>query len=523
MKLLVENLILTPDKKDDDIRKKISYLYDIENFDFYILRKSLDARKKNNIVYRFRVVIEVSEDVGKELLLHKEVSLYQEKKFPTPVKNLQPLKAVIIGSGPAGLFCALRLIEKGACVEIFERGKCVEERSEDVSLLNAKGILNEESNVVFGEGGAGTYSDGKLTTRINRPGIDWFYKKLVEFGAPSSILYESKPHLGTDRLQEILKNIRQYILGKGSKIHFNEKLNNIIIKNDNIIAISTSTKEEYPVSTLILATGHSSRETYYLLNKSGVKLEKKGFAIGTRIEHPLEVINDIQYGISKYKKYLPAAEYNLVYNNKKTGRGVYSFCMCPGGVVINSSSEKGMLCTNGMSNSARDFKYSNSAIVVTISADDQGSDILSGIEMQRKIERLAFDCGGGGFAAPAQRVLSFLENKLDNELPEASYRPGVTPANLNNFLPEFIVKDLIIGLKYFDKRMKGFVHKDSILIGAETRTSSPVRIVRNDGFQSILVKGIYPIGEGAGYAGGIVSSAVDGIRAADMIGESEIS
>ena len=229
MRLLIDKIVLTPDKNDDDIRRKISHIYDIDEFDFKIIRKSLDARKKNSIIYRFRVVVEVNEASGKALLRYKEISLYQEKEFPTSINNLQNSKVAIIGSGPAGLFCALKLIEKGAYVEIFERGKSVEERSSDVALLNSKGILNEESNVVFGEGGAGTYSDGKLTTRINRPEIDWFYKKLVELGATSSILYESKPQLGTDRLQEILKNIRAYILEKGSKIFFNEKLNNIII------------------------------------------------------------------------------------------------------------------------------------------------------------------------------------------------------------------------------------------------------------------------------------------------------
>jgi uncharacterized FAD-dependent dehydrogenase len=518
MKILVDNITLKPDEEHARIRNILIKRLGIDfDFDFSIVRKSLDARIKSNIVYRFRVVMDVPDDRAPSLLKHKDVCLYQTKQSPPGGTSGKSLSVHVAGSGPAGLFCALRLIEAGARVEIFERGKPVEERMKDIEVLERDGVLNERSNVLFGEGGAGTYSDGKLTTRIRRPEIDWFFNALVDYGAPSFIWYEAKPHLGTDRLRSIVRSIRERIIESGSQFNFNESIDNLVIHDGALAGFITSKGREVRASRLVLAIGHSARDTYAMLEGKGIALEKKGFAVGVRVEHPADLINAIQYGSSPYRDILPAADYMLAYADRGTGRGVYSFCMCPGGRVINSSSEPERLCTNGMSFSERSHPFSNSALVVTISPDDCGRDLLGGIHFQRGIEQEAYAAGGGAYRAPAQRVTSFLRGRIDAELPPVSYRPGVYPAEMGKLLPGWIVDALKAGLVYFDKRMRGFVTEDAVLIGAETRTSSPVRITRDDSYQSISVRGVYPVGEGAGYSGGIVSSAVDGIRCADSI------
>ena len=518
MKLLIDNITLNPDEKQERIEEIIKRRFGIDfYFKYSIARKSLDARKKEKIVYRYRVIIDVPDDKAELFLDNKDVTAYAAKEFPSIVRCTIRETVAIVGSGPSGLFCALRLIEAGARVEIFERGKPVEERMKDIEMLETRGILNESSNVLFGEGGAGTYSDGKLTTRIRRPEIDWFFRSLVDFGAPSSILYEAKPHLGTDRLRSIIKNIRTKITASGSQVNFAASIDDIIVHKGAVAGVITGSGREVPASKLVLAIGHSARDTYSMLEKKGIALEKKGFAVGVRIEHPADLINAIQYGTSPYRDILPAADYTLAYANRATGRGVYSFCMCPGGKVINSSSEHDRLCTNGMSFSKRNHPFSNSALVVTVTPDDCGGDLLGGIHFQRGIEEEAYAAGGGSFRAPSQRVTSFLHDRIDADLPPVSYRPGVYPAEMKRFLPDWIVAELKSGLLYFNERMKGFITDDGVLIGAETRTSSPVRITRGDDYQSISTRGVYPIGEGAGYAGGIVSSAVDGIRCADCI------
>ncbi len=518
MKFLVENITLNPDEDQSLLKDRIRELYTIDcDFDVIIARRSLDARKKDKIVYRYRIIIDIAEDPGKSLLVKEGISVYQSKVSPqVPRKNIKE-RVVVVGCGPAGLFCCLRLIEAGAMVELFERGRAVEERMKDIEKLERQGVLDERSNVLFGEGGAGTYSDGKLTTRTRRPEIDWFFNMMVECGAPSSILYEAKPHIGTDRLRVIVATIRQRILSSGSRINFNESVDDIFVSGGSIAGIITSQGREVQASRVVMAIGHSARDTYEMLRKRGVTLERKGFAMGVRIEHPAELINNIQYGRSPYRDQLPAADYALTTVNRTTGRGVYSFCMCPGGRIINSSSEQERLCTNGMSFSGRNHPFSNSAIVVTVSPDDFEDDALGGIELQRGIEAEAYAGGGGSFTAPAQLVTSFLRGRIDADLPPVSYRPGVTPADLGRHLPVWIVDELKAGFVQFERKMKGFVSNSGVLIGAETRTSSPVRITRNSGFQSLTVRGLYPAGEGAGYAGGIVSSAVDGIRCADCI------
>jgi hypothetical protein len=518
MLLTIDDIRLFPDRSEEIIPQLVKDKYGIKITTFRILKKSLDARNKNDIHWRYRILIDIDEaDTAGVLNYYEEVKVYTESEiFQQPRASVR-VRVIIVGAGPAGLFCALRLIESGMEVTIFERGKPVEERMRDIEILESDGILDPESNVLFGEGGAGTYSDGKLTTRINRPEIDWFYRKLIENGAPESAAYESKPHIGTDKLRDIIKSIRIKITESGGEFRFSERVTDLLITDGKICGVATSHNREYKSDHVVLAPGHSARDLYEMLNNSKITLEKKGFAVGSRIEHPAELIRSIQYGKSRYAKMLPAAEYSLTWNNKKTGRGIYSFCMCPGGAVINSSSEKNLLCTNGMSMSDRGSALSNAAIVVTVTKEDTGPDLLGGIDFQRNIERMAFRAGGGEYKAPAQSVLSFIKKKTDRELPAVSYSNGVTPSRLEEFLPQWITTEMRIALEYFDKRMNGFISENGIFIGAETRTSSPLRILRGEDYQSVSLNGLYPAGEGAGYAGGIVSSAVDGIRCADAI------
>lgn len=518
MLIAIDDIKLFPDRSEDIIPQLVKDKYGLKISAFRVLKKSLDARNKNDIHWRYRILIDIDEaDTAGVLNYYEEVKVYAEPE-PVPQPKAQKKgKVIIAGAGPAGLFSALRLTEAGAEVLLLERGKPVEERMLDIETLENNGILDPESNVLFGEGGAGTYSDGKLTTRINRPEIDWFYRKLIENGAPESAAWEAKPHIGTDRLRDIIRNIRNKIISSGGEILFSEKVIDILISDGRAAGVSTASGKEFLSDCVILAPGHSARDIYQMLHSKKITLEKKGFAVGSRIEHPAELIREIQYGRSRYSDILPAAEYSLTWNNKKSGRGIYSFCMCPGGAVINSSSEEKLLCTNGMSMSDRGSPLSNAAIVVTVTKEDTGSDPLGGIELQREIERMAFRAGGGNYRAPAQTVLSFIKKKTDRELPPVSYRNGVSPSRLEEFLPQWITSEIRIALEYFDKRMNGFISESGVFIGAETRTSSPVRILRGEDLQSVSVRGLYPAGEGAGYAGGIVSSAVDGIRCADAI------
>lgn len=517
MFIQIDNLKIPPDISENEIPLILQKKYKASFSNIIILKKSLDARDKSSISYVYRIAARVNPETGSALIDNQNISEYKKPSL-IPVKQcFSEEKIIIIGAGPAGLFCALRLIESGLKVVILERGKPVEERLKDIKVLENSGILNHESNVLFGEGGAGTYSDGKLTSRTNRPEINWFYEKMISYGAEPKIKYISKPHVGTDKLQLILKNIRSHILGSGSEISFNEKVIDFIIKEHSMKGVLTSGSKELYSSYIVLASGHSARDTYELLQNKGILLEKKGFAIGSRIEHPSEFIKKNQYGKSIYMDHLPPAEYSLSWNNKKTGRGVYSFCMCPGGYVINSSSEQDMLCTNGMSMSVRSGKFSNAAIVVTVKPEDTGPGPLAGIDLQRNIEEMAYKAGGGKFRAPAQTVESFLNNNQSPINSDVSYRNGINPSRLDEFLPQWITNEIKSALPHFNNAMKGFSTNPGIFIGAETRTSSPVRITRGLDFQSVNTEGLFAAGEGAGYSGGIVSSAIDGIRCADVI------
>lgn len=518
MKLTFDSIELSPFENEDGLPAKLLLTYNLpQGTNFTIIRKSLDARDKGAILWRYRIEADVSDEDAVRLIGLPGVKHYEEAAPLQPaIRRAKPIRVVIAGSGPAGLFCALRLIDAGNPVTIIERGKPVEERLFDIETLKLSGVLDEESNVLFGEGGAGAYSDGKLTARTRGPEASWMFERFIEMGAPDSIRYEQKPHLGTDRLKIIIGNIRRHILKTGSSFVFNEKLVSLLMKGAQVSGIVTASGREYQADAVVLATGHSARDTYRMLDGIGIKLEKKGFAVGLRAEHPAWLIDRIQYGPISAKGVLPAADYMLTFNNERTGRGTYSFCMCPGGEVINSSSEQKMLCINGMSFSNRNSPFSNAAIVVTVRPEDVPGDVFAGLDFQRRLETAAFAAGGGGFLAPAQRITSFISNRPDAALPKSSFLPGVTASD-HAYLPEWIASEIRLALKHFEKRMRGFLTEEALLIGIESRTSSPVRIIRGPDMQSVSISGLYPVGEGAGYAGGIVSSAVDGIRAADAI------
>lgn len=520
MKLQINNLVLFPDHdlSVEGIQRHIQKQYNCPELKLEaILRKSLDGRKKNRIHYLLRVVVSLSRNDAEQLLISKDVSVFEEPELPDVPKPLIPGHVVIVGSGPAGLFAALRLLKSGLKVTLLERGKNLEARSADIKTLEETGTLNPESNVVFGEGGAGTYSDGKLTARTRRPESTWFYETLVNHGADPSVKYEAKPHIGTDALIGILRSLRQKLLSRGGTIHFSEKITELIISGEKVRGIRTASGREFTADAVILATGHSARDTYAMLRAQGITMEQKGFALGVRVEHPAELIREIQYGTSRYRDILPPAEYALAWNNPESRRGTYSFCMCPGGRVINSSSEKGLHCVNGMSLSDRGGAFSNAALVVSIPKETLRSDLFSGIALQQTIEAAAWSAGAEGKAAPAQRLTSFLKQKEDVRLPVTSYLPKVEPANVRSYLPADIADELAAALPRLNNKMKGFITDEAILIGSETRTSSPLRITRGEDFSSVSHRNLFPAGEGSGYAGGIVSSAVDGIRVADAV------
>ncbi|MCL1911834.1 MAG: FAD-binding protein [Leptospirales bacterium] len=515
MRFLIKNLSLAPDKNDSDLPALIRRQYNLSSPRVVqILRKSLDARKKDAICYKYNVVIETDEDA--DLLKREEISVWEEKPKMPDIQNANNLKVIVVGAGPAGLFCSLRLAQAGARVVLLERGKAASERLNDILALESKGVLSTESNVLFGEGGAGFYSDGKLTARTRSVESEWLFHTLVECGAAPDIVYLAKPHIGTDRLKEILPAIRKRIADMPSQVIFSSKAVSLIMRGGRCVGVETSDGKEYFADAVVLAAGHSARDTYLMLARQNVVMEKKDFAAGLRVEHPAELIREIQYGKSKYSPVLPNAEYFLALTDNVSGRGTYSFCMCPGGFVINASSEKGMLNLNGMSYSARDGRFSNAALVVSVKASDCPNDALGGIEFQRGMERAAFRVSDG-IAAPAQRLTSFMKNKTDSSLPESSYQAGVTARNIRDYMPRFISECITAAIPVFERKMRGFLSSEALLIGAETRTSSPVRILRNEYHRSVSHPGLFPTGEGSGYAGGIVSSAADGIRTADFI------
>lgn len=488
-----------------------------------IIKESIDARKKNDI--KFNYVIEVSCENEKKIVSKtkdnniKLVNISKEKEETVYGTEKQSSRPIVVGMGPAGMFCALQLAKNGYKPLVIERGSKVEDRTLHVKEFWENGNLNLNSNVQFGEGGAGTFSDGKLTTRIKDRRCDFVLEKFVQMGAPKEILYVGKPHIGTDNLKKVVKNIRHQIVAFGGEVRFDSKLEDIVIKDSKIAGIIVN-GEELECENLILALGHSARDTYEMIYSRGVHMSPKPFAMGVRIEHLQGMINENQYGESASHKRLKAADYKLSYKSELTNRSVYSFCMCPGGEVVAAASEKGKLATNGMSNYKRGKKNANSAIVVNITEEDFGSDNpLAGMEFQRHYEELAFKCGGENYNAPVQLVGDFLNDKVSKKIGsiQSSYTPGYKFADLRECLPDFVCATIKDGLLNFDKKIKGFANKDAILTGIETRTSAPVRINRKDNCESVSLKGLYPTGEGSGYAGGIMSAAVDGLKVAEEI------
>ena len=474
-----------------------------------IFKKSIDARNKADV--HFVYTIDIDTDDSK---IVSRLTKIDEISFPK-ITNMRKSKyrPIIVGAGPAGLFAALILAQNGVKPIVLEQGKTVDERLKDIEEFKSTGKLNVLSNVQFGEGGAGTFSDGKLNSGISSPFCRKVLEEFVNFGAPEQISYLSKPHLGTDNLISIIRNMRNEILRLGGEFYFNEKVTDFEFKENKLKAVICSRRIE--TDTVVLAIGHSSRDTFEKLYNLGFNMEAKAFSVGARVEHKQALINESQYG-NQTKLKLPAAEYRLVYHGKD--RSLYTFCMCPGGVVVASSSEENTIVTNGMSYFARDGENANSALLVGVNPEDfEGDSPLRGMYFQKQLEEKAFSVGKGGYRAPAQNVVDFLERKCTTKFEDVqpTYLPGVQMVDLHEVLPKFVTDTMEEGIKYFDTKIKGFA-SSGVLTGVETRSSSPVRILRDDSLQS-NIRGVYPCGEGAGYAGGIMSAAVDGIKCAIKI------
>lgn len=513
-----EDIAILKDKTAKKLRLSASQLKDMK-----ILREAVDARKKDIIKFNYTIEVSISGDEAKlvEKLNDKDVRLepagYTEE-IPLGTRKMLN-RPIIVGMGPAGMFAGLLMARKGYKPLIIERGQKVEERTETVNSFWRSGKLNCESNVQFGEGGAGTFSDGKLTTRIKDCRCDYILESMVKAGAPEEILYTGKPHVGTDILKTVVKNIRQEIISLGGEVKFNSRMENLVIKNGKLVGIIVS-GEEISCENLVLALGHSSRDTYEMLYKNGITLKAKPFAIGLRIEHLQSLIDESQYGKFAGHPRLKAADYRLSYNSEKLNKSIYSFCMCPGGEVVAAASEENRLVTNGMSYYKRDLENANSALVVNVGPEDFGEgNPLIGMEFQRHYESLAYNLGGGGYRAPIQLVGDFLKDRMSTGLGriKPTYTPGYEFRELKKCLPNYIVDALKEGITNFEKKINGYASEDAVLTGIETRTSAPVRIERDINLESVSLKGLYPAGEGAGYAGGIVSAAVDGVRVAEAI------
>ena len=494
----------------EHIINKLEHLLKVKVEDYKIYKKSIDARKEIVYVYTFDVTVDNEEKVLKN---NKNITKTPNEKYTFNITGTKKLdnRPVIVGAGPAGLFLGYFLSEYGYKPIIIERGEKIEDRVKTVDKFWKDNILDENSNPVFGEGGAGTFSDGKLNTLVkdkyNR--IREVFNIFVEAGAPSEILYENKPHIGTDKLREVVINLRNKIISMGGEFRYNSCLTDLVIKNNKIEKIIINNKEELLTNNVFLAIGHSARDTYYMLDKNNVNMKSKPFAVGLRIVHYEDDINKDLYG--KYYKILKPASYKLTYTTKEN-RGVYSFCMCPGGYVVNASSEKGFLSINGMSNYERNSGFSNSAIVVTVNSKDYGEGLFDGLEFQRNLEKKAYELGKG--LMPIQTYGDFLNNKV-SKINISSFNKGnYKESNLNDLLPDYISNSIKEAMPIFGKQINSFNSKDALMLGIESRTSSPITILRNeDGISNI--DGLYPVGEGAGYSGGITTSAIDGVKQAE--------
>ena len=517
--LKISNIKIRPDKlltKDDIAKASGIPKKDIKIFKPH--QRSVDARKKPDVLYNYSVLSQVL--IEKKYLKNKNVSLYEYYQYLPPKALVKIKSPLVVGSGPAGLFCAYILANSGLNPILVERGDTAEKRVEAVNNFWENGILSTSTNVQFGEGGAGTFSDGKLTTGVNDKRLDFIKEIFVKYGAPDEILYLKKPHIGTDKLVKTVTNMRKAIEKMGGKVMFNTMLSEILIKDGKIHgAILKDGQKEFTIDTdnIVLAIGHSARDTIRMLYEKNVPMTRKTFSIGARIEHLQDDISLSQYG--KNYKLLPPADYKLA-EKTSNGRGVYTFCMCPGGYVVASASSENSVVTNGMSYFMRDGKNANSALLVTVNPDDiEGNSVLAGIELQEKIEKTAYDMAGRNYFAPCQLVGDFLKNRISESFGKVkpTYMPGTTFCNIREILPKFICDAMAEVIPIMDKKLKGFASDDAILTVPETRSSSPVQITRDSESLQSKIKGLYPCGEGAGYAGGIMSAALDGIKCAEAI------
>lgn len=525
MPIRINNIHLSLYEDKDELKKKARKKLGIPESaikNIKIIKESIDARKKNDI--KFNYSIDVYTDDDKKVLKfthNKDIKLEEMEKREELIHGQEKLtdRPVIIGFGPAGIFAALTLAQNGYKPIVYERGEDVDKRTETVNNFWKTRKLNTESNVQFGEGGAGAFSDGKLTTRIKDHRCSFVLDEFIKAGAPEEIRYQSKAHVGTDLLKGVVKNIRKQIIDLGGEVHFNSKLEKIEISDKKLKAVVVNGIRR-ECNALILAIGHSSRDTYEMLYENGVNMEAKAFAIGVRAEHPQHLINISQYGKYFDHPKLHAADYRLTYQSKILNRGIYSFCMCPGGIVVAAASENERLVSNGMSYHARNGVNANSALVVTVNPEDfKGDSPLRGMYFQRHYESLAYKAGGGGYKAPVQLVGDFMKDRPTTKLGSVnpSYTAGYVFSELKNCLPSYVIDGLKEGIINFDSKIKGYGMDDAVLTGIETRTSAPVRIDRNKEFECLNVSGLYPSGEGAGFAGGIISAAVDGIKSAEHV------
>ncbi len=527
MKVLqISGIKLALDEDEEALEARAAAILDISVDDIAsieIIRKAIDARRHRPPHFVYVIEVYVSPGIKLPPELEKGIKLQEiDELLKVPILSsvsAQKYPVVVVGSGPAGLFSAYILATRGVKTLVLERGTSVEHRVKDVEDFWKRGVLNSQSNVFFGEGGAGTFSDGKLTNRANNPYSSWVKKILVEMGAQPEILTDAKPHIGTDQLRQVIANLRRKLMDMGCRIEFEAQVTDFLIHQDNISAIVVNKKEEIKTNHVILAIGQSADDTYSKLFECGIQMASKPFAMGLRVEHPQALINSMQYGKWHNHPQLPPAEYFVKASLTDLNRSVYTFCMCPGGSVIGCSASPGFIITNGMSNARRSGEFANSAIVVNVRTDDfvSGDRPLEGLSFRQIWERKAFLAGGSDYHAPAQKMTDFIQERKTATAGKTSFLPGVKPALLQELLPEFIINALKRGIAEFDKKMPGFITQEANLIGVETRTSSPVRICRRSDGQSENIRGLYPCGEGAGYAGGIISSALDGIKAAQNL------
>lgn len=523
----VHNIGLWLDEPESELTSQVASKLSVKKADVKnvrVVRQVLDARKKNSP--RFIYTLEVELDGAAKPKLPPDVSEVEEAQPTAPPLTKKPKKRpVIVGTGPAGLFAAFGLLERGIPSVLLERGRDVVQRRKDVAKLMRDGTLDPESNMNFGEGGAGAYTDGKLSTRINHPHVRKVIETFARFGAPDRILVDGKPHIGSDLLPLAVEKMRNELVAGGCEVRFETRVEDILSSDGRVTGVKLHDGSVIDSDLVVLAPGNSARELFHRFAAGhAVFVEAKPFALGFRVEHPQGLINDIQYGdkVAKNPR-LPPADYKLAENLESAGetRGVYSFCMCPGGILVPTPTREGLQCTNGMSNSRRNSKFANAGIVASVSVEDFAREgftgPLAGLDFQEHWEAKAYALGGGKFFAPSQSIPDYLAGTLRQSLPDTSYRPGLAHADLNQLFPPWLTQALKEALKKFERRMRGFTSSHGQLMGVESRTSSPVRVTRNEKLESVSVSGLYPAGEGCGYAGGIVSSGIDGLRVAEAM------